>query len=90
MGLSISLHTLFVIQYHRKHSAATLKIPRLHSAEKVSLFFSGEGCLNVSPCTCRVLPYLPTPHDVLRNKSPIHLSDVSLEFIPFSEVFDEK
>lgn len=47
MDLSISLHILFVIQYHRKHSAATLEIPRLHGAKKVSLFFSGESCLNV-------------------------------------------
>lgn len=45
MGLSISLHTLFVIQYHRKHSAATLEIPRLHSAEKVSLFFLVKAAL---------------------------------------------
>lgn len=47
MGLSISLHILFVIQYHRKYSAATLDTAILNSANKVSLFFSGEGCLNV-------------------------------------------
>lgn len=90
MGLSISLYILFVIQYHRKHSAATLEMPRLHSAKKVSLFFSGEGCLNVHvhieyPPTCEPLMMCwETSHQVTCKIFPLKLF-LSVKFLMRNE-----